>query len=239
VRGALVVVSMLGLAGCDLIFSLDGPPISPPCTAEGLELCLAFEGSIAAGTTNDESGKRNNAILTDVAVAKRGTHGAVTLGPTSLIEVTTSNTLDFTGSFSFDAFYRLPDGPTGLQSLVDCPNQYGIAMDRGLNLLSCTVIFEAVAEPFVSIATTTFVPDDRWHHVACVYDDSLGMTLYSDGVAVSNDPRTGTVRVGDPGRFRIGSFVTATAHFIGDADDVRVFDRVLDPDEILEAANAL
>ncbi len=76
----------------------------------------------------------------------------------------------------------------------------------------------------------------RWHHVLCVYDGSgkvAGVKLFVDGELqesdITIDKLTGTFETEKP--LHVGNGYPA-AKFVGRIDDVRVFDRALNDDEI-------
>jgi hypothetical protein len=89
--------------------------------------------------------------------------------------------------------------------------------------------------------------DGNWHHVAAVSSRSSGMTLYLDGVAQTcttfGNSTFAAFDVQYAGRGtdfwvgRNGNAGTGSAFdFQGNIDEVRVYDRVLSPDEILALA---
>ncbi len=95
---------------------------------------------------------------------------------------------------------------------------------------------------------TTTINDDKWHHVAAVYNGTTalnGVQLYVDGVLEStsfpvgtptiNTATTQTVKIGA----RIDPTITpSAAYFNGHLDDVRIYDRAISIDEIKGLADA-
>jgi hypothetical protein len=77
--------------------------------------------------------------------------------------------------------------------------------------------------------------DDRWHHVAGTYDGAK-VRLYVDGIQQGNGtPTTLAIGYGLPtnNNLFIGSYgVDCVAKFGGDIDDVRIWNRALNPAEI-------
>jgi type II secretory pathway pseudopilin PulG len=99
----------------------------------------------------------------------------------------------------------------------------------------------------VDYGSTTTIDDGQWHHVAGVFDNGT-LTIYIDG-----NPETpasggstfgrGNVRYGFLG---VGSEATyfdgsrgPNNYFNGDMDDVRIYDRALDANEIAQLAETL
>jgi hypothetical protein len=75
-----------------------------------------------------------------------------------------------------------------------------------------------------------------WHHVAASFNDTTKeITLYIDGVATAST--TGVGSIAYSGNSYIGSNSGATLHYNGRIDDVRVFDRLLTPEQIAGLAS--
>ncbi len=74
----------------------------------------------------------------------------------------------------------------------------------------------------------------QWHHFAYVYDGSQNR-LYVDGVLTS----TSTIMpaAAEIANFEIGRWVTGTEYFKGSIDDVRVYNRALNMDELKAVMN--
>ncbi len=88
---------------------------------------------------------------------------------------------------------------------------------------------------------TTFISDDQWHHVACVYPGGgeLGTVIhYIDGVPETpggNNASTQAVNtslVSDPVIIGRRRQTTNQLYFQGLVDDVRIYDRALEPAEV-------
>lgn len=87
----------------------------------------------------------------------------------------------------------------------------------------------------IRVETRKTLPAGRWHHVLVTYDGTRyakGLQIYVDGVAqelhVNYDNMVQTMKSGYP--FLIGGR-GGTAHFDGQIDDVRVYQRCLEPQE--------
>lgn len=246
VRG-VVLASLLATSGCQLVFKLedipavpDGPPPPAACTLPGTRLCLTFDDDLADNDTPDLSGNGNDAELVAVLATARGDQQAIALEVGSRITVKDINTLNFPGPLSFDAFFRwrgvFGTGEFG-QAVIDNSNQWGSTINNLLGY-GCTFLFDDRPDTLV---TSNSLQIGVWHHLACVYDPAQGVILYFDGVEKARDDRVigGTVRTtaSGGGRIHAGSFDSDTAKLTGDLDNVRVFDRVLSPTEILDTVN--
>jgi hypothetical protein len=85
----------------------------------------------------------------------------------------------------------------------------------------------------------TAVWDGAWHHVAGTFDGSV-MRFYLDGAEVGPSTAAGPIAYPLPSNeaFYIGNFRgSCDKPFTGAIDDVRIWSRALEPDEILEHAN--
>ena len=83
--------------------------------------------------------------------------------------------------------------------------------------------------------------DGAWHHLAGVYDATLGMTLYVDGSPVDTDvARTGTTSYAGQ-YWAVGSRSLVADQWVSGAiDEVRLVDRALSPAEVLfDSQNSL
>jgi len=87
----------------------------------------------------------------------------------------------------------------------------------------------------------TRVDDGTWHHVCCVFDSGR-MTVYIDGLADSTTNGGATFGSGQTRYGFLGADSLATsfdgardrfAALVGDIDDLRIYDRVLTPEEIV------
>jgi hypothetical protein len=84
------------------------------------------------------------------------------------------------------------------------------------------------------LVTPTPYTDSSWHHWAGTYDNVIrGRKIYRDGVEVAADTAPAGFQGG--GVFQIGRMVDGK-HFKGELDDIRVYERVLSAEEILELA---
>lgn len=82
------------------------------------------------------------------------------------------------------------------------------------------------------------LPTGRWVHLAATFDGST-MRIYVDGRECGRMARPGAVRPND-GRFVLGNYeVSHPAFFQGLLDDVRLYRRVLSPEEIRSHSSAL
>ncbi len=88
----------------------------------------------------------------------------------------------------------------------------------------------------VNPVSTTNVFDGQWHHLVGVYDGTV-QSLYVDGQLEDYELKTGTINIWDGYTFLIGSETNKLASFPGFIDDVRIYDRALDANDVLALYN--
>jgi len=82
--------------------------------------------------------------------------------------------------------------------------------------------------------TTAVTTDDTWHHLVFIYD-ALGGTFYIDGVAQSTLARNSNLYQETGTELQIGHLINQSPgnyHFAGSIDDVRVYNRAINTDEV-------
>lgn len=81
--------------------------------------------------------------------------------------------------------------------------------------------------------------DGRWHHVVGVVNN-MTRTLYIDGIQKGTDSTQGMQKVsGNTAPLYIGSFDNSQLFFNGSVDEVRIYDRALSAQEVLDMYNDL
>ena len=160
---------------------------------------------------------------------------AVELDGRRSIELGDAADLDFDDAFTLSAWVRPASADGGIISRYESlPLGYGLFLvDRKLQLRFDT--------PSISdrmrIETTKRLPLGRWTHVAASYDGSRlasGMRLFLNGgeadVSVLVDESLNSTRSTAP--LRIGQGPEEGQYLAGALDDIRVYGRALDPDQI-------
>jgi len=85
---------------------------------------------------------------------------------------------------------------------------------------------------------TTALAIGTWHHIAGTYDGTT-VRVYVDGVEEGTALLTGNIGSNTaPVRIGVGSGATSEQPMDGAVDDPRIYDRVLNPDEILTIFNS-
>jgi len=80
--------------------------------------------------------------------------------------------------------------------------------------------------------------DNKWHHVASVYDRANStLSLYLDGIFI-NSTTTDNIAAGDGGAIRIGANYNASTLFRGKIDEVKIYNYARNTRQIQEDMNA-
>ncbi len=107
--------------------------------------------------------------------------------------------------------------------------------ERGVNFYVTTANGNFTLSPTAPIT----IWDGEWHHVAGTYDGS-SVRLYVDGVEVgSGTPKTGAIDydLGARDEVRIGAFSPICYGFVGDIDEVTIYDYAMNALEVANAAS--
>lgn len=84
----------------------------------------------------------------------------------------------------------------------------------------------------LSIVTSSYSLDNRWNHIACVYDGST-KKIYINGIEVASKAYSQTLQTNAAGTAIIGAYGSGTSYFFnGKIDEVRVSNVARSPEEI-------
>jgi hypothetical protein len=124
---------------------------------------------------------------------------------------------------AFSAFAWIKGGQPG-QVIISQQGGFG----AWLSVDSTGALATGLTFPMPAVTSDVVVTDDRWHHVGLV-SDGTGMSLYVDDVEVTRTdtspilPANGDLYIGSGSNLEAGTF------WSGMIDDVRIFDRVVEP----------
>ncbi len=235
-------VALVFLTGCQLLFKLedvsDGPPpdLRPQaCKHEGLILCLPFDEVNADRVSPDFSERHLDATVNQATIGEREPgEPALDVTPASEVFVLgnaqfpTDTMFDLQAPFSFD-LWLLSRADNKVEVVLDNPFQFAVRLQAD-GRIECLIRFEPNAE----FAPSLVVARRTWHHVACVLDAS-GVHTYIDGVAVPpQGDGLATVVTSGTTALQIGRTLNdPSAGFDGMVDNVRIWNRALDGNEVL------
>ena len=146
-------------------------------------------------------------------------------------------------SFSIAFWFRADQPGAGHESdprwflgsgLVDAEVP-GIVDDFGVSLIGGRVA-AGVGNPETFVASPTGYADGQWHHVTFVRDAQTGqIALWVDG-SRADEATGGTQPLSTPSHVSIGRMLPDARSLQGDIDEVRFWDRPLQPREVLSLA---
>jgi hypothetical protein len=216
----------------------DLAPDMPVALATGLVAHWDFEEG--SGTrANDRTGRGNNATLAGspqwVASTVPGAPGTARAlrfdGSNDIATVAATSGLPAVQARKTVAFWMFADDPNASdqRSIV---NLFNNTADAGIQVGTFNgrpAIWEWGAEAVITQIPD--VPPRGWHHIVYTYDGNSGHGLYLDGSTsiLSNSTR---LRSGTTATVTLGTFEVGWEMYAGVLDEVRVYDRVLNLDEI-------
>lgn len=107
----------------------------------------------------------------------------------------------------------------------------GVFKDFGLAMVGNKAAF-GVGATDKTILSTNAINDGNWHHIAATLDTTTGaMRLYVDGTLQASDTGPAGARTA-PAKMRLGSIGGVTGFFNGSMDEVRLYNKILDPAEL-------
>jgi hypothetical protein len=113
----------------------------------------------------------------------------------------------------------------------------GVADDFG-TVLSGNKFGFGVGNPDITIVSTTSINDGIWHHVAATREQSTGtMNIYVDGVLEATNTGGNTNALTSPGQLTIGSIQTGINFFVGEIDELKIWNVVRTGNQIADNMN--
>jgi hypothetical protein len=196
-------------------------PVSRTCKFpdSALRLCIEFDNRQFTPKALDGSPYQLDALANHVTEGARGSEPAASTFSDSSLTVPESAMLDIKGTLYFETWVYVPQYQD--RSLLSNAGQYGLRLD-GEGRISCQ-IGTAVARTPTSLTTNT------WHHVACGYTQTYAGPTFGlaiDGVVTACAPGPSQVPTAGTGG------TVLAAQFNGMIDDVRIYSRLLDTQQL-------
>ena len=166
---------------------------------------------------------------------------ALSLGGDGHVEQADVLDYDYNDRFSLVAWIR-PESPDGvILSRSQAFETHDENAGRGVTLLLEGGLLKLKLigrmDDWISVSTREPVPLGDWSHVTATYDGSrlaAGVSLYVDGTLVDTvaelDFSNGGIKTKQP--FRIGAGADKSSGFVGAIDEVAVYQRALEQDEV-------
>lgn len=206
-----------GTPGADAASS----PVSRTCKFpdSALRLCIEFDNRQFTPTALDGSPYQLDAMANHVTEGTRGSEPAASTFDDSSLTVPENAMLDIKSTLYFETWVYVPQYQD--RSLINNAGQYGLSLD-GEGRISCQ-IGSAVARTPTSLTMNT------WHHVACGYAQTYAGPALGIGIdGIVTACASGPNQVPTAGT----SGTVLAAQFNGMIDDVRIYTRLLDTQEL-------
>ena len=203
------------------------------------------------GNANDESGNGYNGAVNGAAPAidrfsdtnsAYSFDGNLSFIGVPLINLSNNNSItisawvkpiSFSGNFTNHHILRQDDGITGIDWLLSF-------QDNG-NLLSFGLGIQGQPYDELDIQIQSISYLNSWHHIVATYDGNT-KKVYSDGILIGFQNKTGQITYTSPGTFAIGSacaFDFCVEKFNGQLDDIGIWNRALTQQEISNLYNSV
>lgn len=209
---------------------LDGVPA-------GLVAAYAFDEG--GGTfVNDVSGRGHIGAVTGASWMAAGRYGGALSfdGIDDWVTVDDAPDLDLTTGMTLEAWvYPTALGGGSWRNVLIKERAGGEIYNlyANANTDSPTVFVVAAAQPNspIDLRGTTTLPLNTWSHLAATYDGTA-LRIYLNGIPFASRSVVGGPLLTSTGVLRIGGNAVWGEYFQGRIDDVRVYNRVLNQDEI-------
>jgi hypothetical protein len=199
-----------------------------------------------SGTTAfDSSGNGNDATLNVMTLPAASDSGVIlnsftfTNGDSTIVTAPSSENFNFgTGvDFSLSAWVKTTDSDSFIIAKFNSGIQPGYVLElNGSGEIQAMI---RDGEPLV-LCSGPVVNDGEWHHVAASYTRVSDVIVYVDGEEVASCDISSVGNIDNTENLRFGrrSAGGSTKLFDGNVDDIRIYDRALDEDEIREIYEA-
>jgi hypothetical protein len=194
-----------------------------------------IEDSKPSGTLHHGFNHGATWTASDIDSAPRTRNGVEHFSALAGAQVTVPADPDFNGTSGTIMFWMRANAP-----LPTLGNEGSILFDRRTTAGTVLVMADTGALFFQAAGGANafsggYLPDDLWHHVACVYDQTSGGTvaLYVDGVLAASNPNSSAWSWPATQQIEIGrSHDAYWRHYEGAMDDFRIYNRAFNATEV-------
>jgi hypothetical protein len=188
------------------------------------------------GTAHDSAGTNNGTIYGAVPAASKIGGSLNFDGINDYVQVNDNTSLDITNAITISAWVKRD--LTGVRHNVVCKTTNTMPYD-GYHLIigaADEVAFTLAINGHWNGVEGGAIDAGNWHHLAGTYDGTQ-LTLYIDGSPVVSEIDPGTIGVNNQNLY-IGRAVPNYGYFFdGNIDDVRIYNRALNGNEVQQLYN--
>ncbi len=228
-----------------VVWSTNAASAQPQIVTDGLISFWSLDmSSISGDTVKDIWGDNHGAVVGNPEIVAGKINEALAFdGQDDLVEIAHSESLNLEEAITIEFWFLLK----GDSSDNEYPRPVSKGQTAGADGAYGVWIRDTRSPIDIGFRSVTLVPnniqwknlpdynDDAWHHVAVTYDGQKGK-LYVDGVNYTDLPVSGDLaQTEDPLHIGDGN---NQRHFNGALDEVRIYNRALDENEVLQNYNA-
>jgi Concanavalin A-like lectin/glucanases superfamily len=233
---SLIFISLMGFIL--LTSSFVYVTAQPSCIAPSTGMIGWWPGD---GNANDIQGISSGSINGEVSFSSGEVEDAFSFAGNGHVTTSLNSIIGGTGSGTMDFWIKIPIAPTSAQHPVGIDNLMRF-ITTPFGELSVSVTVNTNSGPIGLTTGTIFPAGTDFHHVAIVYDSSIGKgILYLDGIEVDQtgpvDPGTKLVSSGQGG-LTIGDVFQGGEAFVGSIDEIEVYNLALTQSQIQSIFNA-
>lgn len=143
--------------------------------------------------------------------------------------------LHLTGPASYDCWFKIPTGTSGLSRTLSSTNSVFNGFSGRFNGSQLHATFNLGGSSVAANYSGTQPAFDVWHYLVGVWDGT-NVILYLDGLSVASTPGSGTLNMGTTG-LTFGGLSNGTSLWLGGMDEAAVYGRALTAAEVLAQYN--
>jgi hypothetical protein len=210
------------------------PPAAPPIGADGLVLALGFDEPLGATAVTDSAGHREGSVHGAEVMGGRYGNALSFDGVDDIVSIPGDASLAASTAVTMEAWV-MPTYVQGWHTVLIMENVSGgsyYLYANNPNVSRPSGYYESGVNAR-SINGTKMLAANTWTHLAVTYDGAA-MKIYVNGTLVRTAARAGKMN-NAVGPFRVGgNTMWPNEFFAGLIDEVRVYNRALSAEEILQ-----
>lgn len=196
-------------------------------------LYLPFSEPAGSKVSIDASAYGNDAVVNGGQWVSGKYGDGMEFGAEAFLEIADDDSLDLTTSLTISMWVKIAPGGEATQSGLEKEPAWQAGEYNLAAVYSGGVLLQAAdlpADCADSAITTESIQDDNWHHIAGTWNGKV-IKVYIDGVEKKSLACAGEIKVGG-GNMYVGSRGGKQRWVNGMLDEIKVYNRALDADEV-------